>query len=811
MLLNGKWQLTGLDQNNCPVSIEGTVPGCVHTDLINAGILGDIFYRDNSKTCQWVEDRDFTYTRTFNIDKVEENSYLEFDGLDTYCDIYLNGRRVGSAENMHIPHEFKVDRYLIKGENTIQVRFRSAVREVKDIPLNALNGAFNRDRILTRRIQCTYFWDWVDRFVTCGIFRDVRFVVRHNNEIDNVYLYTKNINPYSAQLRMEISIRDILPETDWVTIEILDPCGNVAFKKSRKILTPLIDEYIDIRDAKLWYPAGYGEQPLYTVTVSTPSSKKSFKYGIRELIILQLEDIPGSDEEKLCREIQNLEFVKEFDKNESTACFTLLCNGVKIMCKGANWVPCDPFPSNESPEKITKLLELAVLGNVNMLRIWGGGIFERDEFYEECDRLGILITQDFLMACATYPEREQWFIDALNKEAKAAALRLRNHACLAWWSGDNENAVRGDENRTDFPGYYAATYGILPVLREYDPMRYFLPSSPYGGNVYSSATRGTTHNTWYLGAIFKAIRESDLSGYRDFFASMFSRFSAEQSAFGLPFASSLKNFMTDEDIYGEDQYISEFHMKNNPDLGLTLFQYVNMMSQKIFGDYTDGKDRVLKQQMIHCEWMRVTLEAHRIHKWFSSGVIYWMYNDCWAAANGWSIVDYYVKPKPGFYAFKRAAQPIIASIEKKNDKINVYCCNDSLNVANGKAKLYLYDFKNDKNLWEAEFDFGTDVNSSSVVYTCDYAPIEKLMTKTTMLICDAETNIGADRAFFVPARFCDLDIEYKDVEIISRTDSEITVKAKTFTPFVMLDEEKILEDNCFMLKAGETRTVKFVK
>jgi beta-mannosidase len=292
---------------------------------------------------------------------------------------------------------------------------------------------------------------------------------------------------------------------------------------------------------------------------------------------------------------------------------------------------------------------------------------------------------------------------------------------------------------------------------------------------------------------------------------MFSRFSAEQSAFGLPFVSSLRKFMTDEDIYGDDQYISEFHMKNNPDLGLTLFEYVNMMSQKIFGDYTSGADRVLKQQMVHCEWMRVTLEAHRTHKWFSSGVIYWMYNDCWAAANGWSIVDYYVKPKPGYYAFKRAAQPVIAAIEKRKDDLCVFCCNDSLEAVNGKAKLYLYDFKADKNVWEADFDFCTEENSTSKAYSVCYADVEKLMTSTTILICDAETNLGSDRAFFVAKRFCDLEIEYTDVEVISRTDNEITVKAKTFTPFVMLDEEKLLEDNCFMLKAGETRTVKFVK
>ena len=151
MLLNGKWTLTGLDENLCPISVDATVPGCVHTDLIANGILGDIFYRDNSKTCQWVEDRDFTYTRKFTVEKLEKNAYLEFDGLDTYCDIYLNGKRIGSAEDMHTPYEFAVDSWLIEGENTLQVRFRSAVREVADLPL--YGGAFTRERMRTRRIQ----------------------------------------------------------------------------------------------------------------------------------------------------------------------------------------------------------------------------------------------------------------------------------------------------------------------------------------------------------------------------------------------------------------------------------------------------------------------------------------------------------------------------------------------------------------------------------------------------------------------------------------------------------------------------------
>lgn len=808
MLLNGQWNLSGLGLNDEPICIAGTVPGCVHTDLQRAGLLGDIFWRDNSKSCRWIEDRDFTYTKTFTVEDPAGNAWIEFDGLDTYCDVLLNGKQIGAADNMHIPYAFPVDGVLRDGENVLQVKFRSAVREVAGFP--QAPAAFTAERLRTRRIQCTYSWDWVDRFVTCGIYRDVRLVFRNPNEIDNVYVYTKNINPYAAQLHMDIAIRDIVPETDWVHIEIADPDGRTVFEKSRKILTPLIGENIDIRDAKLWYPAGYGAQSLYTIKVSTPTSGKQFRYGIRELTILQLEDLPGSEEETLCREIQNLPFVKEFDRNRSTAGFTLLCNGVKIMCKGGNWVPCEPFPSNETPEKIRRLLSLAVLGNVNMLRVWGGGIFERDEFYDICDELGILVTQDFLMACGTYPEKEQWFLDALAQETKAAALRLRNHACLAWWSGDNENAVHGNENKTDFDGYTAATYGILPTLREYDPMRYFLPSSPYGGDMYSSATRGTTHNTFYLGAIFQAIRESDLSEYRDLFGSMYSRFSAEQAALGLPFVSSLRKFMTEEDIFGEDRTVSEFHTKNNPGLDLSLFEYINIMTRKLFGEYTDGKDRARKQQMLHCEWIRVTLEAHRIHKWFSSGILYWMYNDCWPAANGWSIVDYYARPKPAFYAFQRAAKPVIVSLEKKNGNILVHCCNDSLETVSGEGKLYLHDIHTGENLWESVFAIQTDVNSSAVVHTVPYSELRQMLTNGTVLICDAETNLGNDRAFFLEGRFCDLDLDYTEAEIISREAEEITVRAKSFTPFVLLDEEKLLEENCFMLKTGETKTVRFV-
>ena len=803
--LNGVWKLSGTDATGKNLCLEGKVPGCVHTNLIAAGLLTDLFWRDNSKTCQWIENQNFTYSKTFFVENPESNAWLEFDGLDTYCDIWLNGQQIGSGDDMFISYELPVDGVLQPGENLLEVRFRSPIAEVADRPLRS--GAFTRERMHTRRVQCTYSWDWVDRFVTMGIYRDVRLTFRKPNELDHAYLFTKNINPFSAQMQLELAFRDFVEQDDVVSLEIRNPDGIVCFRKKRTILQPTMLEYIDIRNPKLWYPAGYGEQPLYVLKITTPNSEKTISFGIRQITILQIEDEPGSREAELCRKLKEIPHLADRDRNESTACFTVLVNGIKIMCKGGNWVPCDPFPSEESPEKIRRLLELAVDGGVNMLRVWGGGIFERDEFYDECDRLGLLVTQDFLMACGNYPEEESWFIEALQKEAKHAALRLRNHTCLAWWSGDNENATEGNENITTYPGYRAASFGIGPVLTKLDPQRYFLASSPFGGMPFSSFTRGTTHATYFLGTFFQYVRESDFKDYRSYFSTYLSRFNAEQPAMGMPFVSSLRKFLTDEDIFGDDTAMSEFHTKNNPGLGaVTLYGYVELLAQKIFGEFTSGEDRVRKMQMLQCEWIRLTLELYRRNKWFSSGILYWMYNDCWPAANGWSIVDYYAMPKPSYYMFKRCAKPVIASLEQEGTELRVYVCNDSLEPVSGTGKVYLYDFREDREVMATDFEYRVDANTSSRVLTVNYADMAAQMTKSTVILCD----IPDDRAFLIPDRYQDLDLIYGEAKILEKTENSVTITADSFLPFAMVDVPAILDDNCMPLKKGEVKTLKMI-
>ena len=805
--LCGKWLLETLDKYGESLSLEASVPGCLHTDLIANGIIKNIFYRDNSRDIQWVENRDATYSRAFFVESLYSNAYLEAEGLDTYCDIYLNGVIVGSADNMFVSHSLCVDGILRKGENRIEIRFRSPIKEVEGLPLRA--GAFTRERMNTRRIQCTYGWDWVDRFVTVGIYRPLRIRFHRKNEIDNVYVFTKDINSYSAQLKLEIAIRDFCKCGDTVRMELIEPDGRTVFSKERVLLKDSLYEYIDVPDPRLWYPAGYGEQPLYTLRVSTPTSSVEQKVGIRRITVLQLEDEEGTWERETALWLQGLDYLQGRDLNEKTACFAVLVNGMRIMCKGGNWVPCEPFPSSESPDKIRRTLELAVEMGANTVRVWGGGIFERDEFYDTCDRLGILVTQDFLMACGSYPEDEQWFIDALQREARGAVLRLRNHPCLIFWSGDNENAEWGDENSDGFNGYRSAAYGIEPVVSALDKERYFFPSSPYGGNKYSSATRGTTHNTNFVWYQLQYIKNNDLTDYRRFFSEFVSRFCAEQAAFGMSFPSSLLKYLEREDIEGEDDTMLEYHTKSNPAFtDISLYGYISMMAEKIFGKYESGSDRVLKQGMLHCEWVRITFELYRRYKGFANGIVYWMLNDCWPAASGWSFIDYYACPKPAYYTFKRCAKPVVATVSECDGRLELYISNDSLEAVSGGASLYFYNTVNDEETPIAELDF-VDIapDRAQRIYSCNVGDI----ADGVIVLCDITSSAGSDRAMLIPKRYCDLGIEYIVPTVLDESEDTITVKADRFIPYAMLDLPYLLSDNCFTMKKGETVTLKKLK
>ncbi len=809
MLLNGQWTLFGKDRGGADFRVAGTVPGCVHTDLLKAGMIPDPFYRDNADLCQWIENGDFTYERTFTLEEVEENTFIEFDGLDTYADVFVNGEKIGHSENMFIPCAFSAGNTLKTGENTLTVKFFSPIRAVADKPQR--KAAFTWERLYTRRLQCTYGWDWVARFVTMGIFRDVRLSAHKPNTVRHPFVFTKDLvtvggTTVAAQVGVEIDFRDFSDCNDTVRITLISPDGKILSEKVRTILEPTMTQTLNVKDPALWYPVGYGEHPLYTLELETPAGKNTTVFGIRKLVILQLPDENGGKYQKLCRELQKTEHLSDRDYNEVTSGFTVFVNDVPIYCRGADWVPASPFPSEESDEKIERLLDLAVAGNMNMLRVWGGGLFEKESFYAGCDKRGILLSQDFLMACGNYPDDDPAFVEEQGKEAEAAALALRNHPSIAFYCGDNENAVHGDENRNDFSGYRATVRGLAPVLRRLDPTRDFLPSSPYGGKKYSSATVGTTHDTNFLGKIFKPLANGDADRYYDLLMEFLSRFEAEEPTLGMPFASSLLKFLTEEDIYGEDTSLSEYHTKNNPALGaVTIYGYIEGMAKNLFGDFKDGADRLIKMQWLQCEWVRLTLENHRRHAGFNSGILYWMYNDCWPAANSWSFVDYYAMPKPSYYAFARAAKPIIASIGKKDGGWGIYVCNAAAYTVKGKITVSVYDTVSKKTVKLKSDTFVSFAAEAKEILTVESARAD--LGNTKVLIADLSASDGStDRAFFLPASYKTMGIlpAYPAVE---KTEDGYRLHTDTFLPFALADTGKVLSDNAVFLLPGESAVV----
>ena len=792
--LHNNWVLSSEKYSDIPAK----VPGCVYIDLLAEGIIEDYYWRDNSLKVQWIENEDWDYSCKFDAEK-GNNVSLVFEGLDTYTSVYLNGELLGKTDNMFIPHEFDVSGILKEKDNELVVKFRSPIKEVEGMPER--KGAFTSERINTRRMQCTYYWDWVDRFVTCGIHKPVYLKYADDMYVDSAYVATQSIDSFGAQIYTEFDFANF-ELGGLVKVEILSPegkrvAGTEFYSREQKVV-----RRFDIKNPELWYPYGYGEHPLYTLKVTVGENTVSETFGIRTLKIVQLEDEEGSDNYNIAKAFQDTYFGKIYSFNEIFSGFQVVVNGVPIFCKGANWVPCEPFPSEETPEKIHKIITMLTEMNGNFIRVWGGGIFEQDEFYYECDRNGILVAQDFLMACGTYPEKEEWFLEALRKESEYAVKHLRNHPCLAWWHGDNENAEWGSDTLEDYRGRDSALRGIVDQVYKYDQYREFLPSSPCGGNVYASATRGTAHTTMYCSRIFHFFEQCEGDEYKEFFNSFSARFVSEEPVFGGMSNTGLLKYMTEEDVFGDDtEEMMRFHTKKNADFP-EFYDDIKAFCEKVFGKPQTAQDRLFQYRLLGFEWMRVVFENYRRSLGYCNGLVFWMLNDCWPAALGWALIDYYNIPKSTYYGFKRAAKSVIGSVIEENGKYNLYVSNDSLTDHEVNIKAYLLDLENLETVVDT---YETSLTSEQ--YSAKVVKLPWNSDSKNLVVCDIASETGADRCFYKQG---DLKVHSSD-EIADFTvdGNTVTLKANGYVHTVELEGEGIFSDNYFSMLPGETKTVEF--
>lgn len=812
--LNGKWDGSYQLPGEQSVTFQGNVPGCAHTDLLQEGKIADPFLNSQAEECQFIEKAVFEYTKTFVFEESTENVRLHFSCLDTYCDIWLNGKHLGFCNNMFLPWEFDVSKELQSGSNELKVRFYPPAEQVKDCP--EYIACFTTERVHIRRMQCTFGWDWVERFVTMGIMGDVQLCKYVETEIDNVYIATTALDNYGAELTLQTEFKEVGEDTSLVW-SILSPQGDVVWQQRRLIVENQIRQRVSLAEPELWWPNGYGEQPLYTLHITVGDKNDQviqdidITFGIRTIRILELQDKEGSENWNISKKMQKLSHISQTDFNEEYFGFQVLVNGYPIFCKGANWVPCEPFPSAVTDEKCKELLQLAAEAHLTMLRVWGGGLIESETFYSTCDKLGLLVIQDFQMACGEYPEDQQDFLETLRKEGAYAAKRIRNHPSLAWWTGDNENSSEGHLEKKEYWGRRAANLALEPMVNKYDPYRRFLPSSPYGGKPFESVTSGIAHSTRHLAWQFGRFKESDLSDYHEIMGAGLSRFNSEIPVFGAPSLSSMKRFLSKEVLY--DDKSLEFHTKNNP-IGLfkefTIYDTHKTFSEKLLGTFQNEENRLLKMRCIQYEWVRYTMELYRRNRRYAGGALFWMYNDCWPA-NSWSVVDYYVNPKAGWYALKNSCRKVIGSIHKEDKEFIVTIMNDGKKDVAGTAKITLWNVHKKSPEMQQKLPFIASGNEVVHVLNIEW----ELPEKHHLLLLEVETA-GEEhpyRTVYFPKRIADIGLPSEDgettVRVVEKTDDSITLYAEKYTHMVDLDGDYIFEDNFFTMLPGETKTIGF--
>ena len=467
--LDGDWQLTGLGPDGARHTLPARVPGNVHPDLQRAGIITDPFWRMQANDCQWVEDWEWHYRREFTVDasfaETQEWVVLRFEGLDTFATILLNGEEIGRTANMFIAHEFEVGGRLRAGVNQLDVRFTPVLHAVAHKPYQKFAGStcfdFSGMRVYARKMQCAFGWDWVHRLVTSGIWRSVTLRHYERARIDDVYMRTVSLDEHRAELAIELTA--ILRTSDAICarMEIIAPGGGVVATETvgaDRLDAPLT---LAICDPQWWWPVGYGEQPLYECRIELLDAngetldERSVEIGLRTVT---LEEIP--------------------DKDGSS--FTLVVNGTRVFCQGGNWVPADPFPSQVTPKRYERLIGHARDARLVLLRAWGGGIYEPEAFWRACNRMGVMVSQDFLFACAAYPEDDPDFAEAIRTELTSAIKTLRNHPSLAFWCGDNELGL-GSRPGEDWSLKKMHAELTAPLCARLDPSRGVPPPRPDRG------------------------------------------------------------------------------------------------------------------------------------------------------------------------------------------------------------------------------------------------------------------------------------------------------------------------------------------
>ena len=678
--LDGSWDLYGFPERNSPVrhpsdlahhrdaALSAQVPGNVELDLAAAGRIADPLFGDNIHALREYELHEWWYELSFEAPvaalDAARTTELVFQGVDCLATYWLNGEKVSTSDNMLIAHHIDITGGLRReGLNTLTVRLASPVLEALRRPFDPsmATWGFGEGRLWVRKAAHSYGWDIMPRALSAGLWRSVDLVVHDEDEIRDLYFFTQSIHPDKAIVGLYFEVATAPERMLDLGLRITGRCGTSTFETRHPVRFKAGTISFEVPAPHLWWPHGYGDPDLYEATVELTAgnrvlARKTTSFGIRTLALVRTE-------------ITSLEHPGEF---------LFKVNDVPILCKGTNWVPADVFHSRDA-ERIPAILDMAVDLGCNIIRCWGGNVYEDTAFYETCDRHGILVWQDFAMACARHPQ-DPAFLEAIRSEAVAVVRKLRAHPSIALWCGDNEC----DELFED-PAQNRITREALPqAVTQTDPYRPYLPSSPY------IAPESTTNG---------GLRpEQHLWGPRDYFKSDFytqhtAHFVSEIGYHGCPNLSSIKSFIDDDHLWPWQDNTQWMTHCTAPAMEDDDRKFrVKLMADQIrelFGIEPDDLETfILASQISQAEAKKFFIEMTRLGKWRRTGVIWWNLMDGWPQFSD-AVVDYTFGKKLAYHYIKRVQQPLCLMVEEpKNWHVRLVAGNDSRQDQRGEYRLW---------------------------------------------------------------------------------------------------------------------------
>ncbi len=786
--LNGSWRMRCIDEKEFNTA---TVPGSIMNELLKLGKIDDPFYRDNEDHAFEIASKDYEFFRDFEVEKDllhHKHVFIRFEGLDTLAEITINNQLVAKTNNMHRTYEFDIKSMLTAGINQLKITLFSPIQYIaekqKETKLWGVPDAVEGFPHL-RKGHSMFGWDWGPQIPDLGIWRNVSLVAWNEHRIEDVYV-TQDHTEERVDVNVRVRVEDHQNGQANLKVKLTSPTGEVF---SQELTVFHAEETISfsVDNPQLWWPNGYGDQPLYKldVVISKESEiidEKSFNIGLRTIKVKHEPDQWGKS-------------------------FEFEVNGLSIFAMGANYIPEDSLLPRSSSERTERLLDDCVEANFNMIRVWGGGIYPEDYFFDLCDQKGLIVWQDFMFACSMYDLNDE-FRETVEQEVKDNIKRIRHHASLGIWCGNNEVEEAWvhwggmpDDDYKHKADYIKLFEFIIPELvKELDPKTFYWSSSPSSGGGFNeprNPDEGDMHY-WEVWHGLKPFTEYEKFHFR---------FCSEFGFQSFPSTKTINTFTEPEDrnIFS---YVMEKHQKNGAANGKILFY----LSENFL--YPKDFDSLLyASQILQAEAIKYGVEHWRRNRGRCMGSLYWQLNDCWPVAS-WSSIDYYGRWKALHYFAKNFYSPVLLSLREDGTDVELHVTNDSLEKVNTRIEWKLC--KNTSQVIQ-EGTISSEI-ASLTAKQCEKLSFRKLLTKdssrNTYLECRLYVNgvqtTVKTHLFTKPKHFSFLNPELSFTVMETEQAYMISVSSSAFAKYVELELESAdckFSDNYFDISAGDKRMI----